>query len=153
MSVSSASKWICGNLVNVLIFKKPLMLWSIWLCLLNFIVLLLIRQGLCGFHLSNKSLLVDWIAWNYCKLQCLSANWWSFWSPGWKVLFFSNINDLLNPVLLLVLVLITVIKNMSIRLCHWVYRMSLQWFKQQTYLSQKDTVVEVIKMPIHAYMV
>lgn len=152
MSVSFAAKWNSGNLVNVLIFKRPLMLWSVWLCLLNFIVFLLISQGFCSFHLSNKSLLVDWIAWNYCKLQCLPANWWSFWSPEWKVLFFSNINDLLNPVLLLVLVLITVIQTMPIRLCHYIYRMSLQSFKQQTYLSQKDTVVEVIKMSIHTYM-
>lgn len=121
------------------------------LALLKFIVLLLIRQGFCGFQLSNKSLLVGWIAWSYCKLQCLTANWWSFWSPGWKVLFFSNINDLLCPVLLLVLALIMVIQTMPIRLCHCIYSMSIQWFKKQTYLSQKDTVVEVIKMPIHAF--
>lgn len=108
------------------------MLWSVWLCLLNFMVFLLIRQGFCGFCLTNKSLLVDWIAWNYCKLQCLPAHWKSLWSPRWKVLFFSNINDLLNPVLLLVLVLIRVIKTMPIGLCHCIYRMSLWKFKQQT---------------------
>lgn len=124
----------------------------VWLCLLNFIVLLLIRQGFCGFNLSNKSLLVNWIAWNYCKLRCLPANWWSVWSPGWKVLFFPSVNDLLNRVLLLVLVVMMPMQIMPVRPCWFLFRISLWWFKQQTYLSQRDTVVEVIKMPTHVSM-
>lgn len=66
-SVLFASKWISGSLVNVLIFKKA---FDVVVCLAlsaELYSFALIRQGFCGFNLSNKSLLVNWIAWNYCK--------------------------------------------------------------------------------------